>query len=114
MATPSESIAFRFSRYCPGVVADCVWILIIVVVGAFPEIVTGGMDEQLGASGMDPPAGTVTSTHSRVTLPVKPFAGVTVTVEIPLSPTATITGVPLSEKLGGTTVRDASAEVLPA
>jgi hypothetical protein len=50
MATPLESTAFTNSMYCAGVVPGCVWILRSVVAGAFPEIVTGGMDEQVGTS----------------------------------------------------------------
>ena len=48
--TPLESTAFTDTMYCPGVVPGCVWILSVVVDGAFPEIVTGGMDEQVGTS----------------------------------------------------------------
>ena len=50
MATPLESTTFTPNMYCPGVVPGCVWVLSVVVAGAFPEIVTGGMDEQVGAS----------------------------------------------------------------
>ena len=47
---PLESTAFTDTVYCPGVVPGCVWILTVMVAGAFPEIVTGGMDEQVGTS----------------------------------------------------------------
>jgi hypothetical protein len=50
MTTPLESTAFTGTMYCPGVVPGCVWILNVVVAGAFAEIVTGGMDEQVGTS----------------------------------------------------------------
>src|SRR5271163_759154 len=50
MRFPLESTAFTNSSYCPGVVPGCVWILSVVVVGAFPEIVIGGMDEKVGTS----------------------------------------------------------------
>ena len=115
MVTPVESIAFTNSRYCPGVVPDCVWMLSIMTAGAFPEIVSGGMAKQVGASFMLAPPGTLEPSHSRVTVPEKPFVGVTVIVEVALAPgEAIVTGVPVIEKPGGTTVRDASAEVLPA
>jgi hypothetical protein len=82
-----------------------------MVAGAFPEIVTGGMGEQVGTSfalpAMLPP------THSRVTLPEKPFVGVIVIVEVPLAPgEAMLTGVLVSVKPGCTTVRYASTDVL--
>src|SRR5271155_4668901 len=51
---PLESIAFTDSAYCPGVVPGCVWKLSVLVAGAFPEIVTGGMDEQVGTSFASP------------------------------------------------------------
>ena len=111
MATPLESTAFTPSRYCPGVVPGCVWILSVVVAGAFPEIVTGGMDEQVGTSFAL--TGELLVPHSRVTLPEKPFVGVIVRVEVPVAPATTETEVPLSVKPGDTTVRDTSAEVLP-
>jgi hypothetical protein len=50
IATPLESTAFTPNVYCAGVVSGCVWILSVVVAGAFPEIVTGGMDKQVGTS----------------------------------------------------------------
>ena len=50
IATPLESTAFTNSMYSPGVVPGCVWILKVMVAGAFPEIVTGGMDKQVGTS----------------------------------------------------------------
>ena len=111
MATPLESTAFTNSMYCAGVVPGCVWILSVVVVGAFPEIVTGGMDEQVGTS-VAPP-GELPPSHSRVTVPEKPFVGVIVRVEVPVAPATTETGVPLSVRPGGATIRDTSAEVLP-
>ena len=98
MATPLEPTAFTYSRYCAGVVPCCVWILNVVVAGAFPEIVTGGMDEQVGTSFAPP--GELPPSHSRVTLPEKPFVGVIVREEVPVAPAATETGVPLSAKLG--------------
>src|ERR1700677_1252869 len=48
MRFPLESTAFTPNVYCSGVVPGCVWILSVVVVGAFPEIVT--VDEQVGKS----------------------------------------------------------------
>ena len=53
MRFPLESTAFTPNVYCSGVVPGCVWILSIMVVGAFPEIVT--VDEQVGTS-IAPPA----------------------------------------------------------
>ena len=82
-----------------------------MVAGAFPEIVTGGMDEQVGMS-IAPP-GNPLPPHPRVTLPEKPFVGVIVRVEVAVAPATTETVVPLSVKPGGTTVRGTSAEVLP-
>ncbi len=38
---------------------------------------------------------------ARVTAELKPFAGVTVTVEVPLAPTLAVAAVALSVKLGG-------------
>jgi hypothetical protein len=111
MTTPLESTAFTGTMYCPGVEPGCVWILNVVVAGAFPEIVTGGMDEQVGTSLAL--TGEITLPHSRVTLPEKPFVGVIVRVEVPVAPATMETAVPLSVRPGGTTVRDASAEVLP-
>jgi hypothetical protein len=67
MSTPLESTAFTGTMYCPGVVPGCVWILNVAVNGAFPEIVTGGMDEQVGASLAL--SGEITLPHSRVKLP---------------------------------------------
>jgi hypothetical protein len=109
--TPLESTAFTDSVYCPGVVPGCVWIMTVVVAGAFPEIVTGGMDEQVGTSFAL--TGELLVPHSRVTLPEKPFVGVIVRVEVPVAPATMETAVPLSVRPGGTTVRDTSAEVLP-
>jgi hypothetical protein len=111
MTTPLESTAFTGTMYCPGVVPGCVSILNAVVAGAFPEIVTGGMDEQVGT--LFALTGELTLPHSRVTLPEKPFVGVIVRVEVPVAPATTETGVPLSVRPGGATVRDTSAEVLP-
>ena len=111
MTAPLESTAFTYSMYCAGVVPGCVWILRVVVAGAFPEIVTGGMDEQVGTSLAS--TGELLVPHSRVTLPEKPFVGVIVRVEVPVAPATTETEVPPSVKPGGTTVRDTSAEVLP-
>ena len=108
---PLESTAFTDSVYCPGVVPGCVWILNVMVAGAFPEIVTGGMDEQVGTS-FAPPEKPEPS-HSRVTLPEKPLVGVIVRVEVPVAPATMETAVPLSVRPGGTTVRDTAAEVLP-
>jgi hypothetical protein len=108
---PLESTAFTDSAYCPGVVPGCVWIMTVVVAGAFPEIVPGGMDEQAGTSFAL--TGELLVLHSRVTLPEKPFVGVIVRVEVPVVPATMKTAVPLSVKPGGTTVRDTSAEVLP-
>ena len=82
-----------------------------MVAGAFPEIVTGGMDEQVGTS-FAPPEKAALS-HSRGTVPEKPFVGVIVRVEVPVAPATTETGVPLSVRPGGATIRDTSAEVLP-
>ena len=53
MRFPLESTAFTYNMYCAGVVSVCVWILSVVVAGAFPEIVT--VDEQVGTS-IAPPA----------------------------------------------------------
>jgi len=103
---PLESTAFTPNVYCSGVVPGCVWILSVVVIGAFPEIVT--VDEQMGTSFAPP---TWLKLHSRVTVPEKPFVGVIVRVEVPVAPATTETGVPLSVRPGGTTVRGASAEV---
>ena len=50
IATPFESTAITPNVYCAGIVSGCVWILSVVVAVAFPEIVTGGMDEQVGMS----------------------------------------------------------------
>src|SRR3984885_3330803 len=108
---PLESTAFTDSVYCPGVVPGCVWILKVMVAGAFPEIVTGGMDEQGGTS-FAPPEKPEPS-HSRVTLPEKPLVGVIVRGEVPVAPATMETAVPLSVRPGGTTVRDTAAEVLP-
>jgi hypothetical protein len=108
---PLESTAFTDSVYCPGVVPGCVWIMTVVVAGAFPEIVTGGMDEQVGTSFAL--TGELLVPHSRVTLPEKPFVGVIVRVEVPVAPAMTETEVPLSVRPGGTTIRGTSAEVLP-
>jgi hypothetical protein len=108
---PLESTAFTDSVYCPGVVPGCVWIMTVVVAGAFPEIVTGGMDEQVGTSFAL--TGELLVPHSRVTLPEKPFVGVIVRVEVPVAPATMETAVPLSVRPGGTTVRDTSAEVPP-
>jgi hypothetical protein len=108
---PLESTAFTDSVYCPGVVPGCVWIMTVVVAGAFPEIVTGGMDEQVGTSFAL--TGELLVPHSRVTLPEKPFVGVIVRVEVPVALATMETAVPLSVRPGGTTVRDTSAEVLP-
>jgi hypothetical protein len=110
MTAPLESTAFTYNMYCPGVVPGCVWILSVMVVGAFPEIVTG-MDEQVGTS-FAPPEKAALS-HSRVTVPEKPFVGVIVRVEVPVAPATTETGVPLSVRPDGTTIRDTSAEVPP-
>ena len=85
--------------------------LSVVVVGAFPEIVTGGMDEQVGASFA--PTGELPPSHCTVTVPEKPFVGVIVRVEVPVTPAMNETGVALSVRPGGTTVRDTAAEVLP-
>ena len=108
---PLESTAFTNSVYCPVVVPGCVWILIVAVTGAFPEIVNGGMDEQVGTSFAL--TGELLVPHSRVTLPEKPFVGVIVRVEVPVAPATMETAVPLSVRPGGTTIRDTSAEVLP-
>jgi hypothetical protein len=108
---PLESTAFTDTVYCPGVVPGCVWILTVMVAGAFPEIVTGGMDEQVGTSFAL--TGELLVPHSRVTLPEKPFVGVIVRVEVPVAPATMETAVPLSVRPGGTTVRDTSAEVPP-
>jgi hypothetical protein len=108
---PLESTAFTDSVYCPGVVPGCVWIMTVVVAGAFPEIVTGGMDEQVGTSFAL--TGELLVPHSRVTLPEKPFVGVIVRVEVPVAPATMETAVPLGVRPGGTTIRDTSAEVLP-
>ena len=108
---PLESTAFTSTMYCPGVVPGCVWIMTVVVAGAFPEIVTGGMDEQVGTSFAL--TGELLVPHSRVTLPEKPFVGVIVRVEVPVALATMETAVPLSVRPGGTTVRDTSAEVLP-
>src|SRR5579863_5457562 len=83
VATPLESNAFTNSTYCAGVVPGCVWIVSVVVAGAFPEIVTGGMDEQVGTSFAPP--GELPPSHSRVTLPEKPFVGVIVRDEVPVA-----------------------------
>jgi hypothetical protein len=48
MRFPLESTAFTPNVYCSGVVPGCVWIVSVMVVGAFPEIVT--VDEQVGTS----------------------------------------------------------------
>src|ERR1700733_8474169 len=53
MRFPLESTAFTSRVYCPGVVPGCVWILSVMVVGAFPETAT--VDEQVGKS-FAPPA----------------------------------------------------------
>ena len=111
MRFPLESTAFTSNVYCSGVVPGCVWILSVAVAGAFPEIVTGGMDEQVGTSFAEP--GMLTPSHARVTVPEKPFIGVIVRVEAPVAPATTETGVALSVMLGGATVRDTAAEVLP-
>ena len=111
MATPLESTAFTYSVYCAGVVPGCVWILSVEVAGAFPKIVTRGMDEQVGTSFAPP--GELPPSHSRVTVPEKPLVGVIVRVEVPVAPATTETGVPLSVTPGGATIRDTSAEVLP-
>jgi hypothetical protein len=108
---PLESTASTDSVYCPGVVPGCVWILTVMVAGAFPEIVTGGMDEQVGTSFAL--TGELLVAHSRVTVPEKPFVGVIVRVEFPVAPATMETAVPLSLRPGGTIVRDTSAEVLP-
>jgi hypothetical protein len=108
---PLESTAFTDSVYCPGVVPGCVWILTVVVAGAFPEIVTGGIDEQVGTSFAL--TGELLVPHSRVTFPEKPFVGVIVRVEVPVAPATMETAVLLNVRPGGTTVRDTSAEVLP-
>jgi hypothetical protein len=111
MAARFELAAYINSIYCAGVVPGCVWILSVAVAGAFPEIVTGGMDEQVGTSFAEP--GMLTPSHARVTVPEKPFIGVIVRVEAPVAPATTETGVALSVMLGGATVRDTAAEVLP-
>jgi len=99
IATPLESTAITYSMYCPGVVPGCVWILSVVVAGALPEIVTAGMDEQVGISLA--PTGELPPSHSRVTVPEKPFVGVIVRVEVPLPPgVGMLTGVLVSAKLG--------------
>jgi hypothetical protein len=56
---PVESTASTISVYSPGVVASCVWILKVMDAGAFPEIVTGGMDEQVGTSIASPEKATL-------------------------------------------------------
>jgi hypothetical protein len=96
---PLESTALTDSMYCPGVVPGCVWMVSVVVVGAFPVIVTGGMDKQVGTSLA--PTGELTLSHSRVTVPEKPFVGVIVRDKVPVAPAMTETGVPLSVRPGG-------------
>jgi hypothetical protein len=110
---PLESTAFTNSMYFPGVVPGCVWMLKVMVAGAFPEIVTGGMDEQVGRSFAFASPKKEAPSHSRARVPEKPFVGIIVRVEVPVAPATTETGVPLSVRPGGTTVRDTSAEVLP-
>jgi hypothetical protein len=113
MAARFESAAYINSIYCAGVVPGCVSILSVAVAGAFPEIVTGEMDEQVGTSFAFAEPGMLTPSHARVTVPEKPFVGVIVRVEVPVAPATTETGVALSVMPGGTTVRDTAAEVLP-
>jgi hypothetical protein len=110
MTFPFEPVAFTDSMYSPGIVPGCVWILSVVVAGAFPETVTGGIDEQVGTSFAL--TGELTPSHSRVTVPEKPFVGAIVIVEVPVAPAKTETGVPLNVR-PGRIVRDTSAEILP-
>jgi hypothetical protein len=85
--------------YDPGVVAACVFTVSVAVTGEVPAMAACAATEQVGAS--TAPEGPVTA-HESVTVPVKPPLGVTVIVEVPLAPgEAMLTGVLVSEKLGG-------------
>jgi hypothetical protein len=85
--------------YEPAVVAAWVLTVSAAVTDVLPEIAAGCVAEQVG--GLDVSAGPVTAQVS-TTLPRKPPVGATVIVDASFVPALTLTGVPLSVKLGMT------------
>ena len=74
-------------------------IVSFAVTESVPEIAMGWVAEQVGGS--IAPDGPLVIAHVSATVPVKPLAGATVTVEVALPPgEGTLTGVPLIAKLG--------------
>jgi hypothetical protein len=83
------SAAATVMEYVAGAVLLVVETVRVEVPGLLPLIViTDGLKEQVGAG--DPP---VMLLQESVTLPVYPFAGVTVTVEVDDPPTTTLLGL---------------------
>jgi hypothetical protein len=83
----------------PAVVA----IVRVPVPAALPAIVRGLVELKLKVGGAEAPLGLVVRAAVRVTLPMKPPAGVTVIVEVlpVVAPAVMLTGVPLTVKSGG-------------
>jgi hypothetical protein len=83
------SAAATVMEYVAGAVLLVVETVRVAVPGLLPLIViTDGLNEQVGAG--DPP---VTLLQESVTVPVYPFAGVTVMVEVADPPTTTLLGL---------------------
>ena len=72
-----------------------------MLTGAFPETVTGVDMQVEGTSFRFTPPGMEVALHWMVTVPVKPFVGVMVRVEVAVAPAVTTTEVLLSVTAGG-------------
>ena len=103
--------------YAKALLVAAVVLMVRVAVSAVaPVILTGLVVPKLKVGGSLPPVGPDVTEAVSVTLPVKPPLGVTVTVEVfpVVAPGETVTGVPVTVKLGGTgvvTVTEAVPEV---
>jgi len=77
----------------------------VAVPGALPVMLTGDVEPKLRVGGFFAPAGLDVMAAVKATLPVKPPAGVTVTVVVSpvVAPAVTVIGLPLTLMLGGAT-----------
>lgn len=94
----------RFDAVHVPLLADSVFTVNVAVAGLVPEMVTGLVAPKLKVGAFTEPVGLPVIAALNVTEPVKPPAGVTVTVEaFPVAaPAVTVTAVPVTVKPGGT------------
>jgi hypothetical protein len=111
VAVRLPEVPVTVSVYAPVVVVLLV-LMVSEAVAALVPVTLAEAAEQVGLLAVEAPVGAEVTAQPSATVPVNPFAGVAVIVEVPVAPgEVMVTAVPVSVNVGGGTTTTAIAVV---